>query len=231
MNTARQLYQLQELDLELESKEQALKQIVSQLGDNQAVVRVQASLDSERQRLEELRQQQRFSEGEVDDRATKLATVEQELYSGRIGNPKELTNLQHEAEGLKAKRSQLEDKLLEMMDQVEQATENVATVSDEFKAVESEWQEQQQRLSAEMEKLKTTLADLDHKRQLLSNEIDPQALERYRELRKQKGEAVAKVEQGVCQGCRILLTTTELQRARGGRLVHCNSCGRILFFA
>ncbi|MBA7562510.1 hypothetical protein ES708_04162 [subsurface metagenome] len=184
MNAARQLYQLQELDLELESKEQALKQIVSQLGDNQAVVRVQARLESERQRLEELKQQQRFLEGEVDDKATKLTTVEQELYSGRIGNPKELTNLQHEAEGLKAKRSQLEDKLLEIMDQVEQATENVVTVSDEFKAVENEWQEQQQRLSAEMEKLKTTLADLDYKRQLLSNDIDPQVIERYRELRK-----------------------------------------------
>ena len=231
MSEAGQLYRLQELDLELDSKEQALRQIASQLGDNQTVVRVQARLESERQRLEEFKQQQRSLEGEVDDEAAKLSGAEQELYSGKIGNPKELTNLQREVEGLKTKRGQMEDKLLEIMDKVEQATTNVAAVSKEFKVVENEWQEQQQCLSAETEKLKTMLIDLEHKKQLLSNEIDPQAMEYYRELRKQKGEAVARVEQGVCQGCRILLTTTELQRARRGRLVRCNSCGRILFFA
>ena len=50
-------------------------------------------------------------------------------------------------------------------------------------------------------------------------------------LKKQKGTAVAKVEQGVCCGCRISLPSTELQRARSDSLVRCSSCGRILFLA
>jgi len=231
MSIARQLYQLQELDLELEAKERALKQIVSQLGQNQAVVRVRHKLETERQHLEELKRQQRFLEGEVDDIVTKLKTAEDQLYGGKIGNPKELANLQQEVNVLKGKRNQLEDKLLEAMEQVEQSTADVATVTEELKTVETDWQNQQQRLSAEMEQLKTILADLEHKRQLQSAEIDPKAVEFYHELRKQKGEAVARVEQGVCQGCRISLTTTELQRARGGSLVQCSSCQRILFLA
>ena len=44
MSVAKQLYQLQEVELEIESNEQALKQITSQLGENQAVVRVQTKL-------------------------------------------------------------------------------------------------------------------------------------------------------------------------------------------
>jgi len=231
MSIARQLYQLQELDLELEAKERALKQIVGQLGQNQAVVRVRHKLETERQHLEELKRQQRFLEGEVDDIVTKLKTAEDQLYGGKIGNPKELANLQQEVNVLKGKRNQLEDKLLEAMEQVEQSTADVATVTEELKTVETDWQNQQQRLSAEMEQLKTILADLEHKRQLQSAEIDPKAVEFYHELRKQKGEAVARVEQGVCQGCRISLTTTELQRARGGSLVQCSSCQRILFLA
>ena len=229
MNASRQLYRLQELDLELEAKERALEQIVGQLGENQAVVRVRSRLEAECKRLEELKRQQRFLEGEVDDIMTKLKAAEDQLYGGGIGNPKELTNLQHEVDTLKDRRNQLEDKLLGAMEQVEQSTANVATVTDELKTAETDWQNQQQRLSAEMEQLKTTLSDLEQKRQLLSAEIDPKAVEFYHELRKQKGEAVAKVEQGVCQGCRISLTTTELQRARGGNLVQCSSCGRILF--
>ena len=229
MSIAKQLYQLQEVDLELESVEQALSQIASQLGESQAVLKIQAELRSEHERLEELRRQQRSTEWEIDDLVNKLAAAEEKLYGGSIKNPKELTSLQHEVEGLKARRDQLEDKALEIMSQVELAEANIATKSSELKKLEAEWHSQQQQLSTNMEQLKTTLSDLKHKRQLLSVKIDPQAIEFYQELRKQKGRAVAKVEQGICRGCRILLPTTELQRARSDSLVQCSSCGRILF--
>ena len=228
---AKQLYQLQEIDLELKSKERALRQIASQLGESQALVRMRNKLELERQHSEELKRQQHSLEWEIDDLVTKLTTAEEKLYGGRISNPKELTSLQHEVDGLKARRNQLEDELLEIMDQVEVATLSVATLSNELKTMETEWDSQQQRLSAEMEQMKTTLSDLEHKWELLSARFDSQAVELYQKLKKQKGEAVAKVEQGVCQGCRISLTTTEMQRARSGSLVQCSSCGRILFVA
>jgi len=229
MSIAKQLYQLQEVELEIESSEQALRQIDSQLGENQAVVRVQTKLALEQQRLEELRGQQHSAEWEIDDITSKLTTAEEELYSGRIRNPKELTSLQHEVDGLRVKRDQLEDKALEVMEQVELAAASVASVSSELKTVEAEWHSQQQQLSTEMEQLKAILADLKHKQQLLLAGIDPQPVEFYYQLKKQRGQAVAKVEQGICRGCRISLPTAEVQRARSGNLVQCSSCGRILF--
>ena len=231
MSVAKQLYQLQEVDLELESNEQAVSQIANQLGKNQAVVRAQNELALERQRLEELQRQQHSAEWEIEDLVNKLTTAEEKLYSGRIKNPKELTSLQHEVDGLKARRNQLEDKALEIMDQVELATATVATKSSELKTLETEWHSRQQQLSTNLEQLKTTLSDLKQNRQLLSAKIDPQATELYHKLRKQKGTAMAKVEQGICRGCRISLPTTELQQARSGSLVQCSSCGRILFLA
>jgi len=229
MSVVKELYQLQEVELEIESDEQALAQIASQLGASQAVVRTRTKLELKQQQLEELGRQQHSAEWEIEDLVNKLATAEEKLYSGRIKDPKELTNLQHEVDGLRVRRNQLEDKALEIMDQVELSTASVAALSNELKTLEAEWHSQQQRLSANMEQLKTTLSDLKHKRQLLSANIDPQAIELYQELKKQRGRAVAKVEQGICRGCRILLPTTELQRARGDSLVQCSSCGRILF--
>ena len=231
MSVTKQLDQLQKIDLEVESKEQALQQITSQLGDNQAVVRVQNKLTLETQSLEELREQQHSAEREIDSLESKLATVEKQLYSGRIGNPKELTNLQHEVDGLRAKRSQLEDEALETMDKVELTEASVATISNKLKTAEAEWHRQQQQLSAEMEELKTKMSDLNHQRQVLTAEIDPKAVELYHKLRRQKGQAVAKIEQGICGSCRISLPITDLQRARTGNLVQCSSCGRILFQA
>ena len=229
MGVVKQLYQLQEVDLEFESGEQALAQIVSQLGESQAVVKARTELKSKQQHLEELGQQQHSAEWEIEDLVNKLSTAEGKLYGGRIKDPKELTNLQHEVEGLRGRRSQLEDKALEIMDQVELSTASVAALTNELKTLEAEWHSQQQQLSTDMERLKAALSDLKNKRQLLSAEIDPETVEFYQALKKQKGQAVAKVEQGICRGCRILLPTTELQRARGDSLVQCSSCGRILF--
>ena len=229
MNVAKQLYQLQEIDLELESNEQALSQIASQLGESEVVVTTRNKLAIEHQCLKELNRQQHSLEGEGDDVTSKLTTAEEELYSGRIRNPKELTNLQLEVDGLKAKRTQIEEKTLEVMDKVELATQNIATIDSTLKTLEAEWQSQQQQLSAKLEQLKTILSNLKHKRQLTAADIDPQAIEAYTELKKRKGTAIAKVEQGICRRCRISLSVSELQQVRSGGLVRCGSCGRILF--
>ena len=231
MVVAKELYQLQEVDLELESSEQALKRITSQLGESQEVVRVRDRLTSEHQRLEELKRQQHSLEWEIDDITTKLTANEDKLYSGSIGNPKELTNLQHEVDGLKFRRGQLEDKALDVMEQVELATGSVATMSSRLKTLEAEWQNQQQQLSSDVEQLKAVMSNLQHERQTLSAGIESKVVELYHELKKQKGTAVAKVEQGVCRGCRISLSNADLQRARSGSLTQCSSCGRILFLA
>ncbi len=231
MSVAKQLHQLQELDLELESNEQAREQTARQLGESEAVVAARTKLATEQQRLDELVRQQRATEWEIDDITAKLRTTEQELYSGKIHNPKELSTRQHDIESHKEKRSQLEDKVLEIMDEVELATKSVAGMNSGLKTLEAEWQRQQKQLSAQLEQIKTVIANLKEKRQSLITEIDPQAIEVYNELKKQKRTAVARVEQGICRGCRISLPVSEMQQARSGSLVRCSSCGRILFLA
>jgi predicted nucleic acid-binding Zn-ribbon protein len=231
MNGAKQLYQLQDIDIELESNERSLEQTTSQIGESKAVARARARLESEQQRLKDLGQQQNSAVWEIDDLTAKITTDEETLYSGKVKNPKELSNLQQEVNAMKAKRDQLENKTLEIMDLAETAATSVANTHSELKALEAEWHSQQQQLSADMERLKAKISDLNHKRQLLAAEIDPQTLELYSELKKQKGTAVARVEQGICRGCLISLPITEVQKARSNNLVRCHSCGRILFLA
>ena len=231
MSVTKQLYQLQEVDLELESTERTLRQVTDKIGESEEVVRVRGRLASEQQHLEELRHQQHSLEWEVDDLGTKIAKIEQKLYGGSIGNPKELANFQQEAEGMKLRRGQLEDKTLDIMDRVERAVASVDTTVSELKTLEDKWQGEQQQLSAEAEQLKTTLSELGQKRQRLSSEIDTEMVELYQQLKKQKGTAVARVEQGMCRGCRISLSASESQRVRSGGLTQCSSCGRILFLA
>lgn len=229
MVIARQLYQLQEVDLEIESDEKALNGIVVRLGDNRVILEAQGRLTSAEQQLDELRKRQRAAERETEDVAVKLATEEGQLYSGRIQNPKELANLQHEVELIKAKRSHLDDGVLAVMDEVERAENGLTAAAAALQKLEAAWNKEQQVLTAEAATLRGKLADLTQKRQSLSAGIDTPVVGAYDKLRKQKGQAVVRVEQGVCWGCRISLPSSDMQQVRSGNLVHCSSCGRILF--
>ena len=231
MSVTQRLYELQTVDLELESQEQALGRLEGQLGESEAVTTLRRRLDAESERLEELRRNQHSLEWEIDDIAGKITKGEEELYSGRIKNPKELASLQQDMVMLKGRRGELEDGVLEIMEQVEAATSNIATLGGELETLEAEWRRRQQELMAELAELKTLLVSLRKKREELTAGIDRDIVSFYEELRQQKGTAVAGVEQGICRGCRLSLSNAELQRARSGNLMQCSSCGRILFLA
>jgi len=231
MNIASQLYKLQDIELEIESDEKARDRLVNQLGASEAISRVEAEIESARRHQDELEKQQQAVEWEIDDLTSKLKVVEDELYSGRISNPKELTHLQHEVDVFKAKLKQLEDWALGIMEQDERVSANISQSNSQLESMQVDWQRQQQQLQEEIDQLKAVIARLEQERQQKVAVIDAEALDLYHEISTKKGNAVARLEQGVCRGCRILLPVTDVQRARSGGVVQCSSCGRILFLA
>jgi hypothetical protein len=231
MSIAKDLYRLQELDLALEANTQAQKRVSGQVGESQIVIKSRVKLAEEQKNLENLTAQQKSAEWEIDDLTTKIKDIEKKLYGGKIFNSKELSSLQQETEDIKKRRSALEDKSLGLMDQVELTRKAIVSSKDELAKQEIQWQTQQQQLTAELVQLKAAQTALEDKRKQIAVLIDADTLFTYQELRKRKGLAVAKVEQGICQGCRITLPNTDLQRAKGGGIVRCSSCGRIIFLA
>lgn len=233
MNKAKQLYELQEVDLEIQRKTEALTQIKNQLGKDDDLVAARSGLETLKKRLDDLEHQQKMEEWELDDLGTKIAPVEKKLYDGSVKNPRELTGLQQDLELLKTQRGQREDKLLALMMEVEAAQQEVRQKGSEFVALEREWQENQQKLSQQKTELEEELAKLEQKRERLAGQTDSACLRLYEEVRRAKqGQGVAKVMQGRCQGCRISLPMSDQQRARmGHELVQCSNCGRILYLS
>jgi predicted nucleic acid-binding Zn-ribbon protein len=231
METTRQLYQLQELDTEIEQAEQALTQKTSQLGNRETLDAARQKATSSQKQLDDLKHQRRDAEGQVDDVLYKIKTAEQQLYGGKVTNPKELSSLQHEINTLKSRNDDLENKALGIIDLVETAEKSVAAVSSEYKIFEEEWHRQQKQLAGEIEQLKASLAELKPEREQVAGQIDVPVIALYAKLRQQKKQAVARVEQGICRACRISLSANSLQRARSGQPVQCSSCGRILYIS
>jgi predicted nucleic acid-binding Zn-ribbon protein len=231
MAITRQLFKLQELDIEIEQKEQTLQQKQSQLGNRDALNAAQDQLAVEQRRLDDFRHQHREAEAEVTDLLNKIAEIEGQLYGGKITNPKELSSLQHELSVMKSQSDELEDTTLAIIDRVEESERIVTEATDELKKLEQDWQRQQQQLSRDIEQLNANLEELRRKRQEQKEQIDEAAVNLYEKIRQQKKPAVARVEQGICRACRISLSASALQRARSGQPTQCGTCGRILYIS
>jgi predicted nucleic acid-binding Zn-ribbon protein len=233
LSKGKQLYDLQEIDLEMDAKRDALSEVMSRLDDSEVVDQSRLSLARDEERLADLERSQRELEREVEDLQAKAAVSEDRLYGGTVKTPKELASLQEQVANLKRRMKDLDDKTLDIMDEVEAVQQQVSSKRQKLAKVEEKWQEEQASLSHKRAELNSALAALEQKRKDLASKLDKASLELYQALRRiRQGRAVAKVEQGVCQGCRITLPMSELQRAKiGQELVQCSSCERILYMS
>ena len=97
--------------------------------------------------------------------------------------------------------------------------------------LESSWKDDQERLAGEKLAADQCLVELRDRRSAISVNIDSQSLFIYDRVRlKRKGQAVARVERGICQGCNITLPTNTVKQARMQEfLMQCPSCTRLLY--
>ena len=229
MNLAKRLYELQHIDLEIQSFRETLAQLNLQIGANDVVLKAKADLDAMKKHLAEVSQKCRDMEWETEDLRKSISKLNEKLYGGKVGNPKELLSLEHELENFNTKLRGKEDDLLELMNEEEITKKNMAIQSERVVRLEEDWQQQQKVLVQKRHEVEKQLLEIDKKRQEVASSIDSQALTLYEGLRLKKGQAVVKVEQGTCQGCRITLPMNEWQRAKSGTIVQCSSCGKILY--
>jgi predicted nucleic acid-binding Zn-ribbon protein len=229
MSLAEQLYKLQQVDLELQRKQQELKEVEDQLGDDKALVAAESRLASQKEQLEDARKKQKNSEWELEDLQEKVRQINSKLYVGTITNPKELVNLEKEVKGLKSQIGPKEDVLLGLMSQVEEIEAKVKTAGVEIERLKREWKQRQETLGQRKSEVETVLAKLRGERNRLGQQIDSEALNTYERLRLTRGRAVVKVERGKCQGCHITVPTSQWQKAKAGDLIQCTSCSKILY--
>jgi len=231
MHRTERLYRLQCTDSEFDRLTRRLQEVEASLGETEELRQAHLDLQTVEQELHQLQARLRDLELENASLADKLEANEQRLYSGTVRNPKELTSLQEENEYLRRRKSQFEDVILEVMIEVEESQEQAHSARAHLAQVEERWRAEQERLTAERAELQASLAALSEKRQALRAAIPPDDLETYDDLRRRKGgQAVALLQEGTCQGCRVSLPSSKAQQVRQGDvLVFCGSCGRILY--
>ncbi len=230
MTSVRQLLALQEVDLELAASRNALQEAEDLIGNTEELELAREEAALRKEELQAADSAFKDAEHEADDLRQKIEPLEKKLYQGTILNPKELDDLQKDIESLKRRRGQLDDEAIVAMDALEAAQRADAEAQSRLDAMEKDHAAGQSELHARIGELKEEIAELEGERGEQAADVEPSLLQLYDRIAAiRQHRAVAKVEGGACQGCRLSLPSSLIQRARGGtNVVQCSSCERIL---
>lgn len=230
MVTAPDLYALQETDQALDKAKGRLAEVEAQLGESEEMILAREVADEKRSGVDQLRSHLSDAEYAVEEIRTKAAAVEGKLYGGTVSSPKELSDLNDDLKSLRHLVGTREDTLLGVLVEIEEADAQLAAAQAAYADIESAWKQQQEALLQEKAQLEPQIASLEERRDVQSALVDRSSVRLYDLLRERHGGyAVARVERGMCQGCRITLPMSLLQKVRSGiGLVQCVSCERIL---
>jgi predicted nucleic acid-binding Zn-ribbon protein len=226
------LFQLQQLDLDIERIQAEQQAVVKALQDSPGLQKLRAEYSLARQRLQASVQAQKEAEWSLEELNRRLDAQAQRLYSGVVTHPKELHALQQEMQHLRASQSRQEDKVLEAIADAENQQEQVQRRAEALRAAEETRARESATSAARRDQLEGRQQELQARRAQLVTGVNADYVKRYESMRRTKqGRAVSKVEQNSCQWCRVILTPSELQHIRvSSDLQTCTNCGRILYY-
>ncbi len=230
MNEAEKLYQLQEIEIGLLRSRQRLEAIAAALTQNEAVQAAAAFVETQQKALSPLQASVRNLDLEIRSTSEKARQSEDDLYSGRIKNPKQMQELEQEIASLKKRHSELETELLETMFAVEEAESALGEAQSHLEAVTKDWQREHGALLEEQSQLEARVKQLQASRKQALQAVQAESLKMYEALKPRKhNQPIALMTSGTCGLCGVAQNlSVEREVRQGQKLVTCTNCGRIL---
>ena len=225
------LYAVQQLDTQIQRakrSQSALDNGAEATAQSEAARDLAASRRSESHRVS----------GELKDSELKLETLEtkrknyqQKLYQGSITNARELANIEKEIEALGRQRSDLDGRILELMEQAEQAQAEQTVAEAETKRAEGHRADILASYRSRYDTLSLELSELNRQRsESVANVEDKALLKRYEDIRaKSGGVGIARLDGNACGGCHMTLPSTLVKAVKEcTQLQTCDNCARLL---
>ena len=231
MSLSFKLFRLQQIDTSLDKGKERLAEIDRLLEDDLEIRLAQQKIDRARKKNFESEKNLRLAEENVKQQRIKIERSQAALYGGKISNPKELQDLQHESEALKRFLVTLEDLQLETMLEMDEAASQLAEAQTSFAVTENQVSAKKEVLARERSELIHDLEVNESERTAALSNIEAPVLRQYEKFRKQKnGIAVARIVDKTCAACGSTLTASPYSSAKiPTTLTRCDACGRILY--
>ena len=223
--------------LTLQDRDQKLKTVLTEIaalpGEKAAREREMKAaddrLDVARGRQRAIEIERKKLEVEVQAKQDQISRYKNQQLETRKND--EFTALRHEIATGEKFIVEIEDRELVLMEEAESLKPALQAAQIAHDEEQKKVQSHMASLVARRENLATRQAELDAERQLATEGIEEDLLDRYNRLFKSKGGvALVTVEHGVCSGCHMQVNTQTYLEVRAEKeIIGCPQCGRILY--
>jgi hypothetical protein len=199
----------------------------SRLESDPEVVQREETLVAARAVQEAASARVRESDHEREAHGSRLRAREKELMSGRIRSPSELLQMSEEVKHMKERFAEEEEAEMKLMEDADAADEAVREATSGLEQARQQSAAEEPEIRSELQTWTAELAEVESERDAVWEQIPPAAQAAYSRMRMKP--AVAQVINNQCSACHVTVTSSGMQKLRGGDdLVHCENCGRIL---
>jgi hypothetical protein len=228
------LWEIQVLDEQKRALEQKLRE--GQISDELKALK--ADIEAGRSIFNKLKEEysnqkkaQKAKEMDVTMANEELNNLGQKLYDGSITNVKEINSNSKKLESIKNKITQEEDDILVLMEKQVNLRAKLEKMSADLNSKAEDYRRKHGSLLANQQKVRQLIAQIPLARQKLLDKIDAEIWHKYMDMKKSFDDPLARVEKGICMGCRVGITFNELRLLKQGEgLVFCSHCGRMLYW-
>jgi len=221
---------MQQIDQRLATSAAEFRKLASELQSEGNLKRLRDESEVARVKVLETRLEHGKLDAEVSTQKARIESIETRLYSGAITNLRELTALEEEHNLAKRNLATAEESVGPARLASEHAAAKHEALQIQLIDTEEQWKVTSKELKKRARDVSKVCKGLELERNGASAGVEERDLALYRNLLPRKGGvAVARVERGICQGCRIKLPIREMGQLKSAdNLVMCSSCGRIL---
>mgnify|MGYP001128589857 CR=1 FL=1 len=223
------LYRLQTIDSEAQQFEDSAKSIPEKVDALEHELEVtRGELGRMNAEAETLRTEQTELESQVSEENAKHQKWKRRLND--IKNPREFQALSREIEMGERQVHSQEDRLLEIVQDLETKEDAIKTKEEELAAQETRVKQELDALRGQEANFRQEASDRSSNRPQVAEKLPPRVLKKYEQLRQARnGLAVAKVVGGTCTGCQMKLRPQlAITLMRGDTLETCPNCNRML---
>jgi len=181
-------------------------------------------------------QQTRLKELEIEAETLRAKMRDFQSKSALIKNNDEYRAAMAQIDGCRAQISEIEDRELAVMEELELSRADLQQCGKERDAAKARVVEMLADIDARVASSTTQLEKLCGERDPVAAGISAEILQRYERLRKNSrrklsdARAFVPIRDNVCDGCHMNVTAQTRMNARKGVMVSCEMCGALLYW-
>jgi predicted nucleic acid-binding Zn-ribbon protein len=190
----------------------------------------QTQLEALRLKAKETEVDRKKLENEAQAVRERIAKYQAQKFQTRKND--EFAALSHEIERGEKDIQGIEDRELDLMEAAEKQKAVIGDAEKQFAAIKSQFERQTADIDQKTKAIADQLGEVEADRAKLVESVDEDLRDTYeRLLRSKNGEAVVGLQHDVCSGCHMKVTPTTSSKCRARKeIVHCENCGRILYW-